>query len=96
MDSLRNSKLYRADQNSYTLYPDKDLPLFLQKNNILADKVNNSKLLQKLLENNNVDIVSKDVLGQYHFNPAFNNVNGLRNALDQLPSEYESFVEKES
>ena len=96
LDSLRNSKLYRADQNSYILYPDKDLPLFLQKNNIPADKVNNSKLLQKLLENNNVDILSKDVLGQYHFNPAFNNVNGLRNALDQLPSEYESFVEKES
>ena len=96
LDSLRSSKLYRADQNSYILYPDKDLPLFLKKNNIPADKVNNSKLLQKLLENNNVDIISKDVLGQYHFNPSFNNVNGLKNALDQLPSEYESFVEKES
>ena len=95
LDSLRNSKLYRADQNSYILYPDKTLPLFLQKNHIPSDKVNKSRLLQKLVENNNVDILSKDVLGKYHFNSAFNNVNGLKEALELLPGEYKSLVTEE-
>ena len=96
LDSLSNSRLYREDQNSYILYPDKDLSIFLQKNNIPAAKVESSKFLQKLIENNNVDIISKDVKGQFHFNPTLKNVNALKSALNQLPSEYESFVVKES
>jgi len=31
LDSLRNSALYRSDQNSYILYPNKELPKFLEK-----------------------------------------------------------------
>lgn len=31
LDALRNSALYRPDQNSYILYPNKDLPKFLEK-----------------------------------------------------------------
>ena len=96
LDSLSNSRLYREDQNSYILYPDKDLSIFLQKNNIPAAKVESSKFLQKLIENNNVDIISKDVKGQFHFNPTLKNVNALKSALNQLPSEYESLVVKES
>ncbi len=34
LDALRNSLLYRADQNSYVLYPDRKLPGFFEKNNI--------------------------------------------------------------
>ena len=96
LDGLRNSKLYRDDQNSYILYPDKDLPSFLEKNKISENRVKNSKLLKKLIVDNNTDIISKDILGQYHFNPAFNNVNALRYALDSLPNEYDDYLEKES
>ncbi|MDA8763028.1 hypothetical protein N9M92_02245 [Flavobacteriaceae bacterium] len=96
LDSLRKSKLYREDQNSYILYPDKDLPLFLEKNLIPSHRVSQSTLIQKLIKANNVDIISKDVLGQYHFNAAFNNVNGLKKALKCLPKEYQSLVSKES
>ena len=46
LDSLRNSKLFRVDQNSYILYPDKDLPSFLEKNNIPKNRVENIKLLK--------------------------------------------------
>ena len=31
LDALRNSRLYRADQNSYVLYPDRKLPGFLRE-----------------------------------------------------------------
>ena len=39
LQSLRNSALYRADQNSYILYPDKTLPGFLSKNTLTVDQV---------------------------------------------------------
>ena len=95
LDSLRNSKLFRVDQNSYILYPDKDLPSFLEKNNIPKNRVENIKLLKKLLMDNNTDIISKDILGQYHFNPTFNNVNSLRHALERLPDKFDGYLEKE-
>jgi hypothetical protein len=96
LDSLRKSKLYRKDQNSYILYPDKELPQFLQKNIVPSERVDQSILLQKLIQNNNKDILSKDILGQYHFNASFNNVNGLKKVLESLPDEYQSLVSKES
>ena len=37
LDALRSSRLYRADQNSYVLYPDRKLPGFFEKNNIPAE-----------------------------------------------------------
>ncbi len=39
LDALRNSRLYRADQNSYLLYPDRKLPGFFEKNNIPAEAI---------------------------------------------------------
>ena len=34
--SLKYSSMYRADQNSYMLYPDRDIPGFLHKNTLLC------------------------------------------------------------
>ena len=34
VETLRNSSLYRTDQNSYILYPDRPRPRFLEKNNL--------------------------------------------------------------
>ena len=44
LDALKSSKLFREDQYSYILYPDKNLGLFLEKNNITSSKVKESKL----------------------------------------------------
>jgi hypothetical protein len=49
LDSLKGSKLYRPDQNSYILYPDRQLPRFDVKNNIPPDQIKKSSLLQRLL-----------------------------------------------
>jgi hypothetical protein len=46
--ALRQSPLYRADQHSYTLYPDRKLPGFLQKNTLPEATVEQSRLLQHL------------------------------------------------
>ena len=98
IDALRNSALYRPDQNSYILYPNKELPKFLEKNNIPKASIDKSELLTLLMSNNNNAIVNKDVKGEYHFNGNFHNAGDLNEALIQLKNqkEYQQLVVKES
>jgi hypothetical protein len=96
LDALRASSLYRADQNSYILYPDRRPPRFLEKNNIPADALRDSKLLAELLKAGDRRIVVRDVQGGGHFNAAFRNGEALRQALTELKAgEYRGLVEKE-
>ena len=95
LDALKSSKLFRDDQYSYILYPNKNLGLFLNKNNIPSSKVNESKLLKKLLNDGNNQIVSQDCEGAYHFNCDFNNANGLISELNLLPKKYNELVNNE-
>lgn len=84
LDALKTSKLYRADQESYILYPDKKLPGFLEKNIVPAGAVSSSPLLKRLVESGNTAIIAKDEKGQYHFNGSFRNASYLKAALENL------------
>lgn len=95
LDALKQSNLFREDQYSYMLYPNKRLPRFLDKNTISKDSMEDSNLVQTLLENGNLSVVQKDADGGYHFNGKFNNAKSLTAALDALPSKYHTLVEKE-
>ncbi len=87
LDSLRMSSLYRADQNSYVLYPNKKLPAFLDKNSIPASEIQRIGILKTFAENNDERIIKKDTQGNYHFNADFNNAIFLNNALLQIKNE---------
>ena len=95
LDALKKSALYRKDQNSYVLYPDKQLPLYIHKNTIPTKEVETSALFSKLLREGNTQILEKDVEGTHHFNGNFNNANSVKEALEQLPSSYQELVKKE-
>ena len=95
LDSLRASKMYRPDQSSYILYPNKQLPGFLEKNNIDSTVVENSALLSQLVADHNTSIITKDVYGKYHFNGDFRNASDLQEALGALGETYDSLVKKE-
>jgi hypothetical protein len=96
LHAMRNSALYREDQNSYMLYPNKNLPGFLQKNSILKEDILQSELVKKLLEANDYRIIQKNSEGGYHFNGNFKNASDLKQALLSLKStKYASLVEKE-
>lgn len=98
LDALRNSALYRPDQNSYILYPNKTLPKFLEKNTIPDAKIATSVLLLKLLQYHNTQIINQDIKGGYHFNGNFHNANDLKAALVELGNqkEYSELVDKET
>jgi hypothetical protein len=96
LDGLKSSKLFRADQYSYILYPNKDLPGFLERNNVPKELVDQSALLTQMVDNGHVQIIEKDLNGQYHFNGNFKNANDLKEALEQLSStDYGSLAEKD-
>jgi len=97
--TLRNSDLYREDQNTYLLYPDRKLPRFTEKNNIPREELEKSKLLKEMLHNNDDRIVKKDNSGGVHFKGTFRNAQVLKQALNEVSNsqDYSSdFVSKES
>jgi Flp pilus assembly protein TadG len=95
LDALKVSTLYRLDQNSYILYPNKQLPKFLEKNNVPSSSVSKSSLFKKLFADNNSTIIEKDILGDYHFNGNFKNADDLAIALDKLSADYQALVQNE-
>lgn len=84
LNSLRKSKMYREDQNSYTLYPDRELQLFTEKNIIPENELKKSGILKTLLKDKNTDIIQQDIAGFVHFNSGFNNASALKASLNQL------------
>jgi hypothetical protein len=96
LDALEKSSLFRKDQYSYILYPNKKLPGFLEKNTVPKTSVEESQLLRKLVADNNVQIIEKDVKGDFHFNGNFKNADDLEAALNKFTNaEYESLAAKE-
>lgn len=96
LDGLKASKLFRPDQYSYILYPNKNLKGFMDRNTIPSEAVKSSELLQSLVAHNNVNIINKDIKGDYHFNGNFKNANDLKEALDNLKdSNYAELVGKD-
>jgi hypothetical protein len=81
LDAMRTSAMYRADQESYMLYPAKRLPGFLEKNNIPEVEVKNSRLLSELLRIGDTTVIAKDEKGMAHFNGTFRNAENLKKAI---------------
>ncbi|MBB6479291.1 hypothetical protein [Spirochaeta isovalerica] len=97
LEALRGSSLYRPDQNSYMLYPNRTLPGFLEKNNIDRESVKSSVLLSTLIEEGNKDLILMDSKGICHFNGDFHNARQVGDVLNKLSREvkYAGLVEKE-
>ncbi|MEM9403876.1 MAG: hypothetical protein AAGA44_15495 [Pseudomonadota bacterium] len=84
LECLFASDVYRADQHTFMLYPDRDLPKFLEKNRIPADAVAAIPLVQQLIAEGDDSIISRDRDGTHRFNAEFVNRQNLREALEQL------------
>jgi hypothetical protein len=96
LDGMKNSALFRPDQYSYLLYPAKELPGFLHKNNVPKAAVEKSDLLAAMLADDNAGIIQRDVKGGYHFNGNFKNAGDLKHGLDGLAgTKYAALAEKE-
>ena len=84
LNALFESDIYQKEQNSFMLYPKKELKRFLEKNIIPEEIVYKSNLLKTLIKDKNTDIVYKDSSGKYRFNDALINSNYLKERLNKL------------
>ncbi|MGB3716950.1 MAG: hypothetical protein WA996_21220, partial [Candidatus Promineifilaceae bacterium] len=87
LQKLRHSGLYRADQHSYMLYPNRKLPGFQQKNNVAAAQVADSKLVTALTAAGDRRLLIRDNAGMYHFNGGFRNAGDVARVLEDLTQE---------
>ncbi|MCP4362966.1 MAG: hypothetical protein GY796_33590 [Chloroflexi bacterium] len=97
LHNLRHSDLYRADQHSYMLYPNRRLPGFRQKNNVTAAQVANSRLVETLAAAGDVRLLIQDEVRMFHFNGRFRNADDVAQTLDTLAKEpvYADLVDAE-
>jgi hypothetical protein len=93
-DALRRSALRREDLGTYLLYPDRDLPHFLDKNILPEDAEARSGLLRAMLAKGDIRLVQRDGEGHLRFHAGFRNRTDLRAVLESLKaSEYRALVE---
>jgi len=88
MNALRSSSLYRDDVGTYMLYPDRDLPSFLEKNVVESSAVDSSSVLRKMIDEKDERIIKEDKKGLYRFNGDFRNSEDLEEALGRVASDY--------
>ncbi|MEL6652292.1 MAG: hypothetical protein AAFQ87_15935, partial [Bacteroidota bacterium] len=96
LDAMKESGLYRENQYSYMLYPNRQLPRFMAKNNVPASAVSNSQLLQQMLAEGENSILVQDQAGGYHFNGAFRNAADLQETIGELRQNGRSVSEEEA
>ncbi|MBK8256802.1 MAG: hypothetical protein IPK82_29535 [Polyangiaceae bacterium] len=82
--ALFASAMYRADQRSFMLYPERRLPSFFEKNQVPESVVRESPLLSALLAEGDASIVARDVTGVVRFQPDLHSASDLAAALDEL------------
>ncbi|MDH3352587.1 MAG: hypothetical protein OEM51_13665, partial [Gammaproteobacteria bacterium] len=89
LEALFDSEVYRPDQRSFMLYPDRKLPGFLEKNRVPAEQVEAIPLLQRMLAAGDKRLIARDADGCYCFSSEFRNVGDLNAALDLLRTAYD-------
>ncbi|WP_320821804.1 hypothetical protein [Reinekea sp.] len=82
LQALRQSDLYRADQHTYLLYPNKQLPVFLAKNNIAGALFEQTSGAAELLARGQV--FKRDSAGGLHFRAEVRNGVDLTQQLYRL------------
>ncbi len=87
VEALYESKIFREDQSTFMLYPERILPTFLEKNKVPASVVELNPLLSVLIESGNTQIVLKDAAGGYRFAPNLRNAGVLAEMLDTISAD---------
>ncbi len=84
VDALFRSRLYRADQRSFLLYPARSLPEFLERNIAPEEAVRAVPLITELLAAGDTSILERDAQGQYRFSGDVHNRRDVEDALDRI------------
>jgi hypothetical protein len=87
LHALQASDLYRADLQTYLLYPDRSLPGFMARNAIPESAWSSCPLFEAMLERGDGRLVLRDESGQAHFHADLTKAENLDALLSQLSLE---------
>ncbi|MDG1113044.1 MAG: hypothetical protein P8N63_04650 [Pseudomonadales bacterium] len=88
LDALFSSDIYRADQETFMLYPDRSLTDFLDKNRFSVASVQGNDLIQKMLAAEDQRLLIKDPNGDLRFHPDCTNIDALNERLNSVMKDY--------
>ena len=88
VETLFESPMFRPDQNTFILYPDRELPSFMERNRVPTEKAESIDLLMKMQAADDNRIIQRDCNGVYRFNPDFRNNKDVNRQLDELVADY--------
>jgi len=88
LEALFDSDLYRADQQSFMLYPDRQLPGFLDRNRVPAEQATAIPLMRRMLDAGDERVILRDIEGNCRFCADFTNAADLDHALDESRADY--------
>ncbi|PKI03616.1 hypothetical protein [Glaciecola sp. 33A] len=88
MDTLYASDIYRADQKTFMLYPDRKQQGFISKNCVPKHAVINHPLLAKMLAQDDNRLIKLDVLENYRFSSELTNANAIKQIWPRIAQEY--------
>ncbi|MEF1199362.1 hypothetical protein QTO12_02295 [Vibrio owensii] len=95
LDNLFASEMYREDQHSFMLYPDRDLSAFMNKNSLTDAQINAVPVLSSMLKKGDQRLVNADEQGHFHFHASIENNGYLKAQTQKLRGEYADVAEEE-
>ena len=87
IDAMYLSRMYREDQHSFMLYPEKTLSDFIDRNVVPDNAVEQIPLLVELHAAGDESLICRDTLGVYRFAPALRRRGDVVAVLDSLATD---------
>ncbi|MDM7860340.1 hypothetical protein QTP81_07005 [Alteromonas sp. ASW11-36] len=96
IDQLFASDIYRPDQKTFMLYPDRTQQRFLDKNTIPSGLVDEDPLVVEMQARGDNRLVKRDLRGDYRFNSALTNANAIKAVWPELTEDYPNLATESS
>jgi hypothetical protein len=88
VNALFTSDVYRDDQNTFMLYPDREQTAFMQKNCLSSEQIQGIESLTLLLSNKDDSIICMDADSNIRFHADIGNKGELATRIDTLTEQY--------
>jgi hypothetical protein len=90
LETLFASDIYRQDQKTFMLYPDRVQTRFLDKNVLPKADVESIELVKQMMANSDTRLVKQDRRGEYRFNADISNAAALEEKFNSVANDYPS------
>jgi hypothetical protein len=87
LQTMFDSPLYRPDQQSFLLYPERPIAAFLDRGRVPAELVATNPLLVALTESGDSTLIVRDADNEYRFSSTFRKGEHVRDALASLKAD---------